>query len=150
MGVGRFVILRKAADQLEIELSGELSDRTLVTCDAEVRAQLSAARAGSVRVLIDLVSIAGYSIEARDGLVSLQRHLAGKANQTAYVTDSPASRGLALWVGHMTEGQVIKTFARRADAESWLAGSIGPTTGIRPVTRARDGVRPRRKSNAAG
>ena len=150
MSVGRFVIVRRAADHLEIELAGELTDRVLVSCDAEVCAQLSAARPGTVRVLIDLVTVDAYSIEARDGLVSLQKHLAGKASQTAFVASTPVSRGLALWVSHVSQGQVIKSFARRGDAESWLLGAAGPTTGIRPVVRARDGERRRKKSSAAG
>ena len=151
MGAGRFVILRKAADQLEVELAGELSERTLVACEAEVRAQLSVIKPGCVKVLIDLVSVQGYSLEARDGLVALQRHLGNKAAQTAYVAESPAGRGLALWITHMTRGQVVKGFSRRDDAETWLVGSAGPTTGVRPVAAVRDGARPpRRRKRATG
>jgi hypothetical protein len=148
MGVGRFVVLRRAADQLTVELAGDLSERTLVTCEAEARAQLSVAKPG-VKVLIDLVGVQGYSLEARDALVALQRHLASKATQTAYVTDSAAGRGLALWVSHMSENQVIKSFARRADAEAWLAGVAGPTTGVRPVARAVEHGPPRRNKKAS-
>lgn len=137
MGVGRFVVIRSAADQLVVELAGDLSERTLVSCEAEARVQLSVAKPG-VKVLVDLLEARGYSLEARDGLVVLQTHLGSKASQTAYVADSPAGRGLALWVSHMSASQVIKSFARRSDAEAWLAGSAGPTTGVRPVVRARD------------
>jgi hypothetical protein len=150
MGAGRFVILRKAADQLEVELAGELSEHTLVSCEAEVRTQLSVIKPGCVRVLIDLTSVQGYSLEARDGLVALQRHLGNKAAQTAYIADSPAGRGLALWITHMTQGQVVKSFARRDDAEAWLGGSAGPTTGVRPVAHVRDGARTRRRKRATG
>jgi hypothetical protein len=148
MGVGRFVILRRAADQLAVELAGDLSEHTLVTCEAEARAQLSVAKPG-VKVLIDLVGVHGYSLEARDALVALQRHLASKAGQTAYVAVTAAGRGLALWVSHMSENQVIKSFSRRDDAEAWLAGIAGPTTGVCPVTRAldRDPPRPRKKAS---
>jgi hypothetical protein len=150
MGAGRFAIVRRASDHLDIELAGELSERTLVACDAEVCAQLSAAKPGAIRVLIDLAAVETYSIEARDALVALQKHLAGKASQTAFIASSPAGRGLALWASHMTEGQVIKSFAQRADAEGWLLGSPGPTTGVRPVVRARDGERRGRKNSAVG
>lgn len=148
MGVGRFVVLRRAADQLTVELAGELSERTLVTCEGEARAQLSVAKPG-VKVLIDLTGVQGYSLEARDALVALQRHLASKATQTAYVADSAAGRGLALWVSHMSENQVIKSFGRRADAEAWLAGVAGPTTGVRPVARAIEQDPPRRTRRAS-
>ena len=150
MGAGRFVILRKAADQLDVELAGELNERSLVACEAEVRTQLSVAKPGCVKVLVDLAAAQGYSLEARDALVALQRYLGGKAAQTAYVANSPAGRGLALWVTHMTEGQVIKTFARRDEADGWLAGAAGPTTGVRPVAHVRDGALGRRRKKATG
>ena len=149
MGVGRFVVIRRAADQLAVELSGELSEHTLVSCEAEARVQLSVAKPG-VKVLIDLLEVRGYSLEARDGLVALQTHLGSKAGRTAFVADSPAGRGLALWVSHMHANQVIKSFTRRSDAEAWLAGAAGPTTGVRPVARARDRKptpRPHRKAS---
>jgi hypothetical protein len=151
MGAGRYVVIRSAADQLVVELAGELTERTLVNCEAEARVQLSVAKP-SVRVIVDLVEVTGYSLEARDALVALQSQLASKASQTAYVADSAAGRGLALWVSHMSPGQVIKSFARRSDAEAWLAGSAGPTTGVRPVARARalDPRRPRRKAFGSG
>lgn len=149
MGVGRFVVIRSAADQLVVELGGELSERTLVTCEAEARVQLSVAKPG-LKVLVNLVEVRGYSLEARDALVALQSHLGTKAGQTAYVADSAAGRGLALWVSHMSASQVIKSFSRRSDAEAWLAGSAGPTTGVRPVARARDLDPPRSHKKAFG
>jgi hypothetical protein len=138
MTVGRFEICRRAADRFEVELTGELGERTLLACEAEVRTQLSAAKSGGIKVLIDLFGVEGYSLEARDVLVGLQRFLGGKASQTAFISDSAVGRSLALWVAHMTGGQVIKSFGRREDATAWLAGSVGPTTGVRPVLRARE------------
>ena len=149
MGVGRFVVIRSAADQLAVELAGDLTERTLVSCEAEARVQLSVAKPG-VKVLVDLLQVSGYSLEARDGIVALQAHLGTKAGQTAYVADSAAGRGLALWVSHMSATQVIKSFTRRSDAEAWLAGGAGPTTGVRPVVRARDVDPPRPHKKAFG
>jgi hypothetical protein len=50
----------------------------------------------------------------------------------------------------MTENQVIKSFARRVDAEAWLAGVAGPTTGVRPVVRALDQEPPHSRKKAYG
>jgi hypothetical protein len=148
---GRFEILRRAADRLEVELAGELGERTLVQCEAEIRTQLSVIKSGGVKVLVDLVAVKGYSLEARDVLVTLQRFLGSKASQTAFIADSPSSRSLALWLAHMTQGQVIKSFGRREDALAWLAGSVGPVTGVRPVHRAREATAiPRRRKRTAG
>jgi hypothetical protein len=147
---GHFGICRRASDRFEVELKGELSERTLLACEAEVRAQLSVTKAGGLKVLIDLVGVEGYSLEARAVLVALQRFLGGKASQTAFISDSAMGRSLALWVAHMTEGQVIKSFRRCEDASAWLAGSVGPTTGIRPVLRARERRPHVRRKRAAG
>jgi hypothetical protein len=136
MSSGRFKIVRRAADKLEVELAGDLTEPVVQACEADVRTQLGVTKAAAVKVSIDLCGVAAYTLEARTGLVALQRFLGLKASQTAFVADSAASRGLALWVMHTTEGQVIKTFAHGDDALAWLTGSFGPTTGVRPVMRA--------------
>jgi hypothetical protein len=129
---GHFAIWRNAADRLELGLWGELAERDLLSCEAEVRAQLSVTKAGGVQVLVDLLDIDGYSLQARDALVALQRFLGAKASQTAFIADSTRGRGLALWISHMTEGQVIESFNRREDATAWLARGVGRVTGLRP------------------
>jgi ABC-type transporter Mla MlaB component len=138
MGAGHFEICRSSADRVELELSGELSESTLLDCEAELRAQLCATKAGGIKVVVDLRRVKGYSLEARMLLVALQRFLGDKASQTAFIAASAAGRSLALWVAHMTEGQVLKSFGRREDAADWLCGSVGPKTGVRPVLRARE------------
>lgn len=138
MVAGHFRICRKAADRLEVELAGELAEPSLLACEAEIRAQLSVTKLGGIKVLIDLVGVQGYSLQARDELVALQRFLGSKASQTAFIANSPSSRSLALWIAHMTDGQVIKSFGTREDAAAWFAGNVGPSTGVRPVLRAQE------------
>jgi len=104
---------------------------------ADARAQLSAARPGSVAVLIDLSGLETCSLEARDAIVAMQRALGGKARQTAYVADTATGRGVSLWVRHTVDDQVIKAVASRDDALAWLSAEAGPTTGVRPVVRSR-------------
>lgn len=137
MAVGHFGICRRAVDRFEVELKGELSEQTLLACETEVRTQLSVTKTGGVKVLIDLAGVEGYSLEARDVLVSLQRFLGGRASQTAFISDSALGRSLALWVARMTEGQVIESFSRREDSTVWLSGGVEPATGARPVLRPR-------------
>ncbi|MFI5308192.1 MAG: hypothetical protein ACHQ53_12605 [Polyangiales bacterium] len=149
MAAGRFKVCRKAADRLDVELAGELVEDVIVACEAEVRAQLCVVKQGGVRIAIDLLGLESYSLTARDQLVALQRFLGERAGQTAFLVGSSASRGLALWITHMVEGQVIKSFNRCDDAASWLSGgNLGPSTGVRSVLRARDpqSARPRRRT----
>jgi hypothetical protein len=149
MAAGRFQVCRRAADRMEVELAGELDESAVLACEAEVRAQLCVAKQGGVRLAVDLLGLESYSLTARDQLVVLQRFLGERAAQTAFLVGSSTSRGLALWITHMVQGQVIKSFARREDAANWLAcGSAGPSTGVRSVLRARDPLpgRPRRRT----
>jgi hypothetical protein len=143
----RFKIVRRSTDRLEIELNGELSENTVRACEAEVRAQLSAAREAALKASIDLRGVTGYTLEARAALVALQRFVGTKATQTAFLAVTAASRGLALWVMHMSENQVIKSFADNDDANAWFAGQVGPTTGVRPVTRAGERKTPSSQRN---
>jgi len=137
MSTGQFEVTRRSADQLEIALVGELTERTVVSCDAEVRTQLSASKPAGVSVLVDLTKVSGYSLEARDALVGLQRSLAPKAKLSAYLADTAASRSLSLWVRHNADSQTVKIFNDLAEAQAWMGGVAGPTTGVRPVARAR-------------
>ena len=143
----RFKIVRRSTDRLEIELSGELSENTVRACEAEVRAQLSAARESALKAMIDLARRTGYTLEARacaGRIAALRRH---QGTQTAFLAVTAASRGLALWVMHMSENQVIKSFADGEDADAWLGGRVGPTTGVRPVLRAGERKTPSSQRN---
>jgi hypothetical protein len=148
MGSGWFKIARRTAGRLEVEFAGDLTEPVVRACDADVRAQLSVAKAAAIKASIDLRAIEAYTLDARDGLVALQRFLGTKASQTAFIAGSAASRGLALWVMHTTEGQVIKTFAHPEDAEGWLFGALGPTTGVRAVVPDEAQPRQRRPSRS--
>jgi hypothetical protein len=149
MAAGRFKVCRRAADRLDVELAGELEEDVILACEAEVRAHLCVVKQGGVRITIDLLGLESYSLTARDQLVALQRFLGERAGQTAFLVGSSASRGLALWITHMVQGQVIKAFNRREDAAGWLSGGgLGPSTGVRSVLRAGDpsSARPRRRT----
>ena len=142
-------VIRASAVRLEIALAGELSAHAVAAAEAEARAQLSAAKPGGVALVVDLRGLGGASLEARDALVALQQALAPKLRQTAYVADTPAGRGLSLWLRHTVQDQVIKAFGGREDALAWLVADAGPTTGVRPVARSRRPtplMRPRRVS----
>ena len=148
MSPGSFSVVRRATDKLDLELAGDLTEADVGACETELRALLSATKQGALKALFDLRGIEGYTLAARAALVSLQRFIDTKANQTAFVASSAVSRGLALWVMHMTEQPSIKSFASREDAVAWLSGDVGPTTGVRPVMRAGSRARARDKKIA--
>jgi len=151
MATVQYGIFRRGTDRLDIELRGELRVEDLSACEAAVRMQLGVAKQGAFKVVVDLQKVVGYSLEARDALVALQRHLGAAASQTAYVTASSAGRALALWTGHMTPDQVVKNFSNRDDAVGWLIGDVGPASGVRPmVHRAERATVSRRKRTSIG
>lgn len=138
MGASQHRVTRSSAGQLEIALSGELTEQAVAAAEADARAQISATKAGTVALVIDLRGLQGASLAARDALVALQQALASKLRQSAYVADTPAGRGLSLWIRHTVQDQVVKAFSSHEDAHAWLSSEmVGPTTGVRAVTRGR-------------
>jgi hypothetical protein len=115
-----------------------LDEAVIAACEGEIRASLSAARNGSVRVLVDLAEVDGYSLGAREALVALQGVIGRRSCQTAYCAAGTEGRALALWVVHMSAEQVVKTLRSRQDALAWLGGEGPPSTGVRPLARASD------------
>lgn len=137
MGASEHRVTRSSAGRLEIALCGDITDKSVAAAEAEARTHLSAAKAGTVALIVDLRGLHGASLAARDALVALQQALAGKLRQSAYVADTAAGRGLALWIRHTVQHQVVKSFVGHEDAQAWLSAEAGPTTGIRPVARTR-------------
>jgi hypothetical protein len=150
MGASPCRVTRSSAGQLEIAFSGDLTDAEVAAAEAEARAQVSAAKASTVALVVDLRGLHGASLAARDALVALQQALAAKLCQSAYVADTPAGRGLSLWIRHTTPEQVVKAFSNHDDARAWLASEVGPTTGVRPVARGRRLTPPPGRRRVAG
>jgi hypothetical protein len=135
MDPSRYAVVRRASDWLEVSLKGDLDAQVLLACEREVRAQIALAPPG-LRAIVNLSEVRGYHLEAREQLVSMQRCIGAKAAQTAYVAEGAPGRALALWVIHTSQGQVVRSFARAAEAEQWLAEQNGdPQSGVREVQR---------------
>jgi hypothetical protein len=117
-----FRVSRTAVQKLTIELLGALDEEIALCCERETRADLAATAEGSLRVLWDLSSVIGYSIEARGVIVRLQRFLARKAQRTAYIAPDATPRSLALWAARMGDEAGACIAADRAGAEAWLSG----------------------------
>ena len=151
MAAEQYGIFRRGTDRLDIELRGELRVEDVAACEIAVRMQLGVAKPGSFRVIVDLQKVVAYSLEARDALVTLQRHVGNAASQTAYVTASSSGRALAMWTAHTTPNQVIKNFSSRDDAVGWLTGDVGPSSGVQPtVHRAERATVSRRRRMSIG
>jgi hypothetical protein len=116
---------------------GQVSEQAVAEAEAEARAVVSAAKPGTVCLLLDLRGVTTATLKARDALVAMQQALAQRLRQTAYVADTPAGRGLSLWVRHTVQDQAIKAVASREEALAWLTADPGPTTGVRPVVPGR-------------
>jgi len=146
MGLGRYAVVRRATDWLEVTLEGDLDAQTTLSCEREVRTQITLAPS-TLRALVSLSGVTGYQLEAREQLVSLQRCIGAKASQTAYIAESAPGRALALWVIHTAQGQVVRSFSRAMEASDWLGVSDPTQSGVREVRRTRPiNLRSKRKS----
>lgn len=144
MALGRYAVVRRATDCLEVTLEGDIDPQIALSCEREVRAQIALAPS-TLRAIVSLSGVTGYQLEAREQLVSLQRCIGAKAAQTAYLAESAPGRALALWVIHTAQGQVVRSFSRAAEAADWLGISDPTQSGVREVKNTRR-INSKRKS----
>jgi hypothetical protein len=130
MASGHFQVQRCLATQLNLRLSGEIDEETVLGCEREARMRIALVEAGSLQILWDLRDVESYTFDARIVLVRLQRFLALKASRTVYVAAELAARSLATWAAHMAgQGRICIT-AELPAARAWLSGGDAePRTG---------------------
>jgi hypothetical protein len=129
MASGHFQVQRCHATQLNLRLSGEIDEETVLGCEREARMRIALASAGSLQILWDLREVESYTFDARIVLVRLQRFLALKASRTVYVAAELSARSLALWAAHMAgQGRICIT-AEIGAGRAWLSGETEPRTG---------------------
>jgi hypothetical protein len=129
MASGHFQVQRCLATQLNLRLSGEIDEETVLGCEREARMRIALVEAGSLQILWDLRDVESYTFDARIVLVRLQRFLALKASRTVYVASELAARSLATWAAHMAgQGRICITSELPA-ARAWLSGDAEPRTG---------------------
>lgn len=147
MSLGRYAVARRATDWLEVTFEGDLDAQITLSCEREVRAQITLAPS-TLRAIVSLSGITGYQLEAREQLVSLQRCIGAKASQTAYIAESAPGRALALWVIHTAQGQVVRSFSRATEAADWLGVSDPTQSGVREARKTRPiNIRKRKSAN---
>jgi hypothetical protein len=137
MSTAAFHIERSHTDEVGVLLSGCLDESVLLSCERELRMQLGLAKSASLRVLIDLRGVTGYTLDARTVLVRMQRFIAVKASRVIFVVDRPEPRALALWAVHMAGPWDARMAADPSDARAFLRGRSDPPTGVRPLASTR-------------
>ena len=129
MASGHFTVQRCHANQLNLRLSGEIDEETVLGCEREARMRIALVEGGSLQILWDLRDVESYTFDARIVLVRLQRFLARKASRTVYVAAELPARSLATWAAHMAgQGRICIT-AELTAARAWLTGDAEPRTG---------------------
>lgn len=106
--------------RLRVVLRGDLDEASAARLELTLRDRLAAVAPGSQVILFDLGDLRRCSVGAREVLSRAQRHIGGLARRTAWVTDRPIFRGLALWVCHSAPDSNARAFATDADASGWL------------------------------
>jgi anti-anti-sigma regulatory factor len=107
--------------RLVVTLRGELDEPTAQRLAQALRDKTAAATPGAYDVVFDLNGLRRCSVEARGVLADLQRYLGGCTRRTAYVTNRPIFRGLALWVCHTAPDSNARTFPSLGHAKTWMS-----------------------------
>ncbi len=110
--------------RLRVSLRGDFDDASAERLDLRLRDRLAAETPGSKVLLFDLNELKRCSVGAREVLAGLQRHVGGLARRTAWVTNRPIFRGIALWVCHCAPDSNARTFPSIAAANRWLESSV--------------------------
>lgn len=108
---------------LRVALHGDFDEAAARGLDAEIRARMTRTAPGSYAVVFDLNGLRRCSVEGRAILAELQRHLGGIARRTAYVTNRPLFRGVALWICHSAPDANARAFPSTGSAAAWLDSS---------------------------
>ena len=108
---------------LTVSLRGELDEVQAQALAAELHQRLNGTAPGVFAIVFDLDQLRRCSVEGRAVLAELQRYLGGLIRRTAYITNRPLIRGVALWICHSAPDSNARAFANLDAAEVWLAAS---------------------------
>jgi len=108
---------------ITVSLRGDFDGSQAKGLDEAIRGRMSGAVPGAHVFVFDLDGLRRCSVEGREVLAALQRHLGGVARRTAYVTGRPLFRGVALWICHSAPDSNARTFPSLETAVAWLTSS---------------------------
>ncbi len=107
---------------------GHLWVRLLGTLDEDIAAQIAEdvrgkadALPASAGVAFDLRKMEGCKLLARAELRGLQEHLAAAGRRTAWLSDRPRFRGLALLICHNSKDPKAGVFPTETQALEWFS-----------------------------
>jgi ABC-type transporter Mla MlaB component len=115
--------VRESDATITISLCGELDESQAQTLAAELRERLTSVTPGTYAIVFDLDELRRCSVEGRAVLAELQRYLGGVIRRTAYVTNRPLIRGVALWICHSAPDANARAFPTHDAAAAWLSSS---------------------------
>lgn len=110
---------------LMIALHGDFDEAQAKGLDLALRERMTRITPGVLAVVFDLNALQRCSVEGRAMLAELQRYLGEVARRTAYVTNRPLFRGVALWICHSAPDANARAFPSADAATGWLAASEG-------------------------
>jgi len=99
---------------------GVLDEVDVALVERSVFSALGGLPQGDAVGLIDFNELSTVSVQARASLVELQVALGKQLRRTAYVSDRPVFRGVALWIMQRAPDAQARVFHCRDKAEAWL------------------------------
>lgn len=116
------MVERQGSRRLLVWLRGALEEDHVDELRAEL---LGPSIETGTTLLLDLTSLSGCSLPTRTRLMELQRELFAAGIRTAFVAQRPRFRGMCMWISHVAEDTVARTFPTREQAEMWLGETMG-------------------------
>ncbi len=136
--------------RLLLRLCGALEDDAVQNISGDLLRRLHELGPGG-ELIIDMHALESCTTEARMRLIELQRGIAKLAVRTAFVTNRPRFRGVALYVAHHSDDTNARAFHLPAQADAWLRRSDGRIESIAAYLerdkRDRPKTPPRRSSD---
>lgn len=111
---------RPSKDRIILRLRGIVAKDDIAALHEEVAA-IRTEHEGPLDVLFDFTAVERCEVPTRHALLEIQKILRTGPGRTAYVSDRPQIRGIALWVIHQADDGRAKVIGLVIQAEKWFA-----------------------------
>lgn len=142
--------IRSTDDRLTVQLVGKFDEPEAAALYQAMGAALTKLGTRPF-VVLDLTGVTGSTILARAKLTDLQEFLAVRAKRTAWISNKPRFRGMALMVCHASADPNAKVVPNAELAEKWLGSDFDRINDIGKVVEDKvDSLRKLHKKQGSG
>lgn len=116
--------IERSGDTVVVGMSGDWDEQTAVDFGTAIT-QFFDTVDEPVDFVVDMGAMTDCRILARGRLADTHLRLKPRLRRSAYLSDRPRLRGVALWIIHVADDANAKAVRDRKLAEAWLEKSVG-------------------------